>query len=156
MNEFVGQLNMKVLGKRLQQVRRHMGMKQSEVAAEIGCAPLTISRMERGETSTSLLPLLVFYSQNIDLNLLFGANYNPDDEAVYCKNQSLLSLVKERLEKLEEDCKLQVKDLQDKYAETTGEAMEKMLQCLNEKMQEVTEKQSDELLKRLESTISLL
>lgn len=147
---------MKVLGKRLQKVRRHMNLKQSDVAAEIDCAPLTISRMERGETSTSLLPLLVFYSQCIDLNLLFGTNFNPDDEAVYSKNQSLQSLVKERLEKLKEDCKLQVKDLQDKYAETTGEAMEKMLQSLNEKMQEVTEKQSDELLKRLESTISLL
>lgn len=65
MNEFVRQLDMKVLGRRLQKVRQHIGMKQSEVAAEIGCAPLTISRMERGETSTSLLPLLVYYSQTV-------------------------------------------------------------------------------------------
>lgn len=147
---------MKVLGKRLQQVRRHIGMKQSEVASEIGCAPLTISRMERGETSTSLLPLLVYYSQTIDLNLLFGREFNPDDEAVYSKNESLQTLVKARLEKLEEDYQQRMKKLQDTYAASTREVMEKMLQSLNKKMLQATEKQSEEFRKRLEATISLL
>ena len=156
MNGFVEQLDMKVLGKRLQKVRQHIGLKQSEVAAEIGCAPLTISRMERGETSTSLLPLLVFYSQTIDLNLLFGTSFNPDDEAVYSKNQDLQTLVKKRLEKLEEYYRNHLKDSQDNYAEMTHETMEKMFQKLNKKMQETSEKQSKELLKRLSSAINLL
>ena len=60
MNSLVEKLDMKILGERLQKVRQHLKMKQSEVAEEIGCATLTISRIERGETSTALHPLLVF------------------------------------------------------------------------------------------------
>ena len=82
MNEFVQKLDMKVLGDRLQKVRQHLKMKQSEVAEEVGCAPLTISRMERGETSTSLLPLLACYSQSISMHLLFAKAFDPEDEAL--------------------------------------------------------------------------
>ena len=156
MNEYVEKLDMKVLGKRLQKVRQHLKLKQSDVAAEIGCATLTISRMERGETSTSLLPLLVFYSQAIDLNLLFGESFNPDDEAVYSKNLDLQGLVKARLEILEEYYRNRMKDTQDLYAKTTREIIEEMLLKLNNKMKEATEKRSEELLKRLASAISLL
>lgn len=156
MDEFVRQLDMKVLGNRLQKVRQHIGMKQSEVAAEIGCAPLTISRMERGETSTSLLPLLVNYSQTIDLNLLFGHDFNPDDEAVYNKNASLQTLVRERLKSLEDEAKSQFSSLQEEYNKGFTESIAEMFLKMNEEIAASTQRKTEELMKMLEQTIKLL
>ena len=115
MNEFVQKLDMKVLGDRLQKVRQHLKMKQSEVAEEVGCAPLTISRMERGETSTSLLPLLAFYSQSISMDLLFAKAFDPEDEALYSKDPALESHVKARLQLLQSDATEYIKNLQKEY-----------------------------------------
>ena len=106
---------MKVLGDRLQKVRQHLKMKQSEVAEEVGCAPLTISRMERGETSTSLLPLLAFYSQSISMDLLFAKAFDPEDEALYSKDPALESHVKARLQLLQSDATEYIKNLQKEY-----------------------------------------
>jgi len=156
MNEFVRQLDMKVLGRRLQKVRQHIGMKQSEVAAEIGCAPLTISRMERGETSTSLLPLLVYYSQTVDLNLLFGHEFNPDDEAVYAKNASLQTLVKERLKNLEDEATSRFSSLQEEYKKGVTENIAELVLKLNEEIAASTQRKTEELMKMLEQTIKLL
>ena len=156
MDEFVGQLDMKVLGRRLQKVRQHIGMKQTEVAAEIGCAPLTISRMERGETSTSLLPLLVYYSQSIDLNLLFGHDFNPDDEAVYCKNAILQALVKERLKNLKDEAQNHFSSLQEEYKKGITESIAVMILKMNEEIAASTKRKTEELMKMLEQTIKLL
>jgi len=101
MNEFVQKLDMETLGERLSKVRMHLKMKQSEVADEIGCASQTISRMERGETSTSILPLLVFYSQSVSLDILFGKKFDPEDDALYNKNPAMDSHVKARLKLLQ-------------------------------------------------------
>lgn len=60
MNELVEKLDVKVLGERLQKVRQHLKMTQADVAKEIGCAPLTISRMERVRLRLLRLPLLSF------------------------------------------------------------------------------------------------
>lgn len=147
---------MKVLGKRLQKVRQHIGLKQSEVAAEIGCAPLTISRMERGGTSTSLLPLLVYYSQTIDLNLLFGHEFNPDEEAVYNKNASLQTLVKGRLKNLEDEATSRFSSLQEEYKKGVTENIAELVLKLNEEIAASTQRKTEELLKMLEQTIKLL
>ncbi len=147
---------MKVLGDRLQKVRLHLKMKQSEVADEIGCASLTISRMERGETSTSLLPLLVFYSQSVSLDVLFGKAFDPEDEALYNKNPAMESHVKARLQLLEEDIKKHIANKQKDFDINVHVLVDKLLKELNEQMLSYTKDEQESLLRRLEQTIELL
>ena len=156
MNEFVQKLDMKVLGDRLQKVRQHLKMKQSEVAEEIGCAPLTISRMERGETSTSLLPLLAFYSQSISMDLLFAKAFDPEDEALYSKDPALESHVKARLQLLQSDATEYIKNLQKEYDVNVKKLIDELLKNMNQEMLDYTSKTREDLLKRLEQTIELL
>ena len=156
MNECVQKLDMKTLGVRLQKVRMHLKLKQSDVAEEIGCASLTISRMERGETSTSLLPLLVFYSQSVSLDVLFGKTFDPEDEALYCKNPAMESHVKARLQLLEEDAREYIKNLQKEYDVNVRELIDELLVKMNQQMLDYTSKTRESLLKRLEQTIELL
>ena len=156
MNEFVQKLDMKVLGDRLQKVRQHLKMKQSEVAEEVGCAPLTISRMERGETSTSLLPLLAFYSQSISMDLLFAKSFDPEDEALYSKDPALESHVKARLQLLQSDATEYIKNLQKEYDVNVKKLIDELLQKMNQEMLDYTSKTREDLLKRLEQTIELL
>lgn len=156
MNEFVQKLDMKVLGDRLQKVRQHLKMKQSEVAEEVGCAPLTISRMERGETSTSLLPLLAFYSQSISMDLLFAKAFNPEDEALYSKDPALESHVKARLQLLQSDATEYIKNLQKEYDVNVKKLIDELLNKMNQEMLDYTSKTREDLLKRLEQTIELL
>lgn len=156
MNEFVQKLDMKVLGDRLQKVRQHLKMKQSEVAEEVGCAPLTISRMERGETSTSLLPLLAFYSQSISMDLLFAKAFDPEDEALYSKDPALESHVKARLQLLQGDATEYIKNLQKEYDVNVKKLIDELLKKMNQEMLDYTSKTREDLLKRLEQTIELL
>ncbi|MCI6806090.1 MAG: helix-turn-helix transcriptional regulator [Prevotella sp.] len=156
MNEFVQKLDMKVLGDRLQKVRQHLKMKQSEVAEEVGCAPLTISRMERGETSTSLLPLLAFYSQSISMDLLFAKAFDPEDEALYSKDPALESHVKARLQLLQSDATEYIKNLQKEYDVNVKKLIDELLNKMNQEMLDYTSKTREDLLKRLEQTIELL
>lgn len=147
---------MKVLGDRLQKVRQHLKLKQSDVAAEIGCSSLTISRMERGETSTSLLPLLVFYSQSIDLNMIFSIDFDPEDEAIYSKNPALQSHVKARLKLLEEDAQEYIAKTQEGFKTNVQNLMEEMSTKLNQQMMDSTLATRNDLMRRLEQTIALL
>ena len=156
MNEFVQKLDMKTLGERLQKVRMHLKLKQSDVAKEIGCALLTISRMERGETSTSLLPLLAFYSQSVSLDVLFGKTFDPEDEALYNKNPAMESHVKARLQLLEEDIKKHIAGKQKEFDSNVHALADKLLKELNEQMLNYTRGEQESLLRRLEQTIELL
>ena len=112
--------------------------------------------MERGETSTSLLPLLVYYSQTVDLNLLFGHEFNPDDEAVYAKNASLQTLVKERLKNLEDEATSRFSSLQEEYKKGVTENIAELVLKLNEEIAASTQRKTEELMKMLEQTIKLL
>lgn len=156
MNEFVQKLDMKTLGERLQKVRMHLKLKQSDVAKEIGCALLTISRMERGETSTSLLPLLAFYSQSVSLDVLFGKTFDPEDEALYNKNPAMESHVKARLQLLEEDIKKHIANKQKEFDVNVHALADKLLKDMNEQMLKYTKDEQESLLRRLEQTIELL
>lgn len=156
MNEFVEKLDMKTLGERLQKVRLHLKMKQSEVAEEVGCSMLTISRIERGELSTSLHPLLAFYSRSICLDLLYAKTFDPDDEALYSKDPALESHVKARLQLLQEDAREYIKNLQKEYDANVKILINELLDKMNQQMLDYTSKTRESLLKRLEQTIELL
>lgn len=156
MNEFVEKLDMKVLGERLQKVRQHLKLKQSDVAEEVGCATLTISRMERGEITTSVVPVLVFYSQSISMDLLFGKTFDPEDEAVYCKNPAMESHVKARLKLLQGDVRKHIDGKQRKFGENVQRLADKLVQDLNKQMMSYTLEEQEQLMQRLDDTIELL
>lgn len=156
MNALVEKLDMKVLGERLQKVRQHLKLKQSDVAQEVGCAPLTISRIERGETSTALHPLLVFYGQSIDLNRIYSADFDPEDEDLYSKNPALQSHVKARLQLLQEDSIKYITNIQNEFGVNVEALLRETVKKLNDQMLEYTQAQRDDLLRRLQQTIDLL
>ena len=112
--------------------------------------------MERGETSTSLLPLLAFYSQSVSLDVLFGKTFDPEDEALYNNNPAMESHVKARLQLLQSDATEYIKNLQKEYDVNVKKLIDELLMKMNQEMLEYTSKTREDLLRRLEQTIELL
>lgn len=127
------ELSQKELGRRLQLVRRHLGLKQSEVAEQVGCGSLTISRLERGENvgSGTLGSLLAIYSQHISLNTLFAKSFPENIEEVFLDNR----------------ISVPVSSFMDQ--------VEQMVK-IKKGMDEVFDKANNDFLPRLEQTIKLL
>lgn len=127
------EVSQKELGRRLQLVRRHLGLKQSEVAEQVGCGSLTISRLERGEGvgSGTLGSLLAIYSQHISLNVLFAKSFPENIEEVFQDNRFSVP----------------VSFLTDQ--------VEQMVK-IKKGMDEVFDKANNDFLPRLEQTIKLL
>lgn len=127
------EVSQKELGRRLQLVRRHLGLKQSEVAEQVGCGSLTISRLERGEGvgSGTLGSLLAIYSQHISLNVLFAKSFPENIEEVFQDNR----------------ISVPVSFLTDQ--------VEQMVK-IKKGMDEVFDKANNDFLPRLEQTIKLL
>ena len=127
------EISQKELGRRLQLVRRHLGLKQSEVAEQVGCGSLTISRLERGENvgSGTLGSLLAIYSQHISLNTLFAKSFPENIEEVFQDNR----------------ISVPVSFLTDQ--------VEQMVK-IKKGMDEVFDKANNDFLPRLEQTIKLL
>lgn len=78
-------MEQKELGRRLQAVRRQIGLKQTEIAEKIGTSALTISRMERGEnvSSATLAGVLCIYSKDVSLNALFAERFPEDVNDIF-------------------------------------------------------------------------
>ena len=127
------EISQKELGRRLQLVRRHLGLKQSEVAEQVGCGSLTISRLERGEGvgSGTLACLLAIYSQHISLNTLFAKSFPENIEEVFLDNR----------------ISVPVSSFMDQ--------VEQMVK-IKKGMDEVFDKANNDFLPRLEQTIKLL
>ena len=127
------EISQKEFGRRLQLVRRHLGLKQSEVAEQVGCGSLTISRLERGENvgSGTLGSLLAIYSQHISLNTLFAKSFPENIEEVFLDNR----------------ISVPVSSFMDQ--------VEQMVK-IKKGMDEVFDKANNDFLPRLEQTIKLL
>ena len=127
------EISQKEFGRRLQLVRRHLGLKQSEVAEQVGCGSLTISRLERGEGvgSGTLGSLLAIYSQHISLNTLFAKSFPENIEEVFLDNR----------------ISVPVSSFMDQ--------VEQMVK-IKKGMDEVFDKANNDFLPRLEQTIKLL
>ena len=127
------EISQKDLGRRLQLVRRHLGLKQSEVAEQVGCGSLTISRLERGENvgSGTLGSLLAIYSQHISLNTLFAKSFPENIEEVFHNNRI------------------------DVPVSFLTDQVEQMVK-IKKGMDEVFDKANNDFLPRLEQTIKLL
>lgn len=128
MDELLRKIGIKEMGARLKSVRQLIGLSQTEVANETDTTQLTISKMERGESvlSSKFLAVLLFYSQSVSMDYLFGKEFDPADPNLMNKNYSLNSVVKQKLILLKEDMDkgiTQLKDLWDEQIEGTIELM---------------------------------
>ena len=105
MDEWIREIGIKEMGARLKWVRQRLALTQTEVANEIGSTQLAISKMERGECvrSPSFLAVLLFYSQSVSMDYLFGKNFDPSDPGLMDKDYALASVVRQKLVLLKED-----------------------------------------------------
>lgn len=89
MNKMMNNLSPEEIGRRLQEVRKHIGLKQTDVAEQIGVGSLTISRLERGNSvnSSTIFKLLDFYSQYVSLNALFADSFPENTEEAFHNNR---------------------------------------------------------------------
>ena len=89
MNKMMNNLSPEEIGRRLQEVRKHIGLKQTDVAEQIGVGSLTISRLERGNSvnSSTIFKLLDFYSQYVSLNALFAESFPENTEEAFHNNR---------------------------------------------------------------------
>ncbi len=125
------EISQKELGRRLQLVRRHLGLKQSEVAEQVGCGSLTISRLERGEGvgSCTLASLLAIYSQHISLNVLFAKSFPENIEEVFLDNRisvpvSLLEYLVSFIDKQHKDINNTLNNLQANFVDRLHKTIE--------------------------------
>ena len=105
MEEIQKTIDMKELGRRLKQIRQHLGMTQTEVGNQLGTTQLMVYRIEKGENVLSplLLSMLCLYSQSVSMDYLFSKNFEIDDESLFNKSYSLNSIVKARLNQMKDD-----------------------------------------------------
>ena len=82
-------IEQKEIGRRLQIVRKQLGLLQRDVAEQIGVSSLTISRIERGEDvhATTLSSLLGLYSKHISLNTLYANSFPENIEEALTTNR---------------------------------------------------------------------
>ena len=73
---------MTLLGERLRQVRKHLGITQKQLAVETHLSQSTISRLENGEEvySSVITTILHYYQQRISIDYLFSKDFDVKSE----------------------------------------------------------------------------
>ena len=130
MNKMMNNLNPEEIGRRLQEVRKHIGLKQTDVAEQIGVGSLTISRLERGNSvnSSTIFKLLDFYSQYVSLNALFAESFPENTEEAFHNNRievpvSLLEYLISFIGKQHKDINNTLNNLQTNFVDRLHKAI---------------------------------
>lgn len=91
-------MDVKQLGGRLRMIRKHLGIRQQQVAEATNLTQPTVSRLENGEEvyASALLAVLGFYQEKVSLDNLLDSNLDTDDERLYCSRHEKC----QRLERL--------------------------------------------------------
>lgn len=83
-------MNVKQLGDRLRMIRKHLGIRQQQLAKATNLTQPAISRLENGEEvySSALLAVLTFYKDKVNLDYLFDTDLDVDDHSLIfcCRN----------------------------------------------------------------------
>lgn len=76
-------IDAKRLGERLRMIRKHLGIKQQQLAKATYLTQPTISRLENGEEvyASVLLAVLAFYRDKVSLDHLFDPNLDTSDQS---------------------------------------------------------------------------
>ena len=130
MNKMMENLSPEEIGRRLQEVRKHIGLKQTDVAEQIGVGSLTISRLERGNSvnSSTIFKLLDFYSQYVSLNALFAKSFPENTEEAFHNNRievpvSLLEYLISFIGKQHKDINNTLNNLQTNFVDRLHKAI---------------------------------
>lgn len=130
MNKMMNNLSPEEIGRRLQEVRKHIGLKQTDVAEQIGVGSLTISRLERGNSvnSSTIFKLLDFYSQYVSLNALFAESFPENTEEAFHNNRievpvSLLEYLISFIGKQHKDINNTLNNLQTNFVDRLHKAI---------------------------------
>lgn len=105
-------MELKVLGKRLRMIRKHLGINQQELADATNLTQPAISRLEKGDEvyASTLLAVLSFYQDRVCLDHLLAPDLDTGSNTLlYTSRQEMrqslnsrLSEIASRLEKTKE------------------------------------------------------
>ena len=93
-------MDAKRLGERLRIIRKHLGIRQQQLAAATKLTQPAISRLENGEEvySSALLAVLTFYRDKVNLDYLFDPDLNINEPSqVYCNRNEVRQKLDRRL-----------------------------------------------------------
>ena len=99
-------MNVKQLGDRLRMIRKHLGIKQQQLAEATNLTQPAISRLENGEEvySSALLAVLTFYKDKINLDCLFDTDLDVDDRSqIYCCRNEICQKLDRKLAEIVQD-----------------------------------------------------
>lgn len=94
-------MDLKVLGERLRMIRRHLGLKQQQLADATNLTQPAISRLEKGEEvyASTLLDVLSFYRDKVCIDNLLAKDLETDqDSSIYSSRQETRQRLSQSLE----------------------------------------------------------
>lgn len=88
--------------------------------------------------------------------MIYSADFDPEDEALYSKNPALQSHVKARLELLKSDAVDYITNTQNQFGKNVEALLRETVDKLNDQMMNYTKTELNDLMRRLQQTIDLL
>ena len=100
------------IGERLKSVRQYLIMTQQQVAQSTGVPVITISKIEHNKivNSDSFIKVLQYYSNYISMDFLLAKDFQIADADRYAKSFSLNTIVKAKLELLQQQLSKQLEN----------------------------------------------
>lgn len=95
-------IDLKVLGDRLRQIRKQMGLSQKQLAAKTHTTQSAVSRLENGEevNASVLIAILFYYGQTFSLNYIFTDDFDITSHRLRLGSRDEIRLQLERLIRL--------------------------------------------------------
>ncbi|WP_019519357.1 helix-turn-helix domain-containing protein [Faucicola boevrei] len=98
---FVNNFSMEIIGNRLVDERKRLGLTQAQASSQAGITQTTYSRYENGERVPTLQAILGFYNMGFDVIYLLTGEREPSDGEVILTSheQDWLALYRESKDK---------------------------------------------------------
>lgn len=95
-------IDLKVLGDRLRQIRKQMGLTQKQLAENAHTAQSAISRLENGDevNASMLMAVLLYYGQTFSLDYIFTKDFDINSHHLRLGTRDEIRLQLERLIRL--------------------------------------------------------
>lgn len=99
-------MDAKRLGERLRMIRKHLGIKQQQLAEATNLTQPAISRLENGEEiySSAILAVLTFYRDKVNLDYLFDPDLDINEHSqIYCDRNVIRQNLDRQLAEIAQD-----------------------------------------------------
>ena len=93
-------MDARILGQRLRQIRKRLGITQKQLAEATNLTQSVMSRMEKGEEiyASALLSIIFFYQGKINFNYLFSPDFNAESDRLQSYNEEDLLSFRRQLD----------------------------------------------------------